>query len=208
MADYPNFAFDISFRDPTQRARTGRLSTPHGALDTPNFIFCATKAAIKGLTIAQMREAGADFILGNTYHLMIQPGAELVEAMGGLHAFTGWEGPMLTDSGGFQIFSMGYGSVADEIKGRKSSSAERTRSLLKITEDGAKFRSYRRRVEAVSRSGEVDGHPAPAGRRFHPAAGRMHPVQRTLGARRLHREVDGNEPSLGRPQSGGVPPQR
>jgi queuine tRNA-ribosyltransferase len=142
MADYPNFAFDISCRDPAHRARTGRLSTPHGALDTPNFIFCATKAAIKGLTIAQMREAGADFILGNTYHLMIQPGAELVEKMGGLHAFTGWDGPMLTDSGGFQIFSMGHGSVADEIKGRKTSSEDRTQSLLKITEDGAKFRSY------------------------------------------------------------------
>jgi queuine tRNA-ribosyltransferase len=139
---YPRFSFTISARDPISRARRGVLSTPHGSLETPNFIFCGTKAAIKGLTIAQMREAGADFILANTYHLMIQPGAELVERMGGLHRFTGWDGPMLTDSGGFQIFSMGHGSVADEIKGRRTTSGERQQSLLKITEEGAAFRSY------------------------------------------------------------------
>ena len=142
MPDYSNFSFQLHARDPASRARCGTLSTPHGSLDTPNFIFCGTKAAIKGLTIAQMREAGADFILSNTYHLMIQPGAELVEKMGGLHEFTGWDGPMLTDSGGFQIFSMGHGSVADEIKGRRTGSGERQKSLMKITEEGAAFRSY------------------------------------------------------------------
>jgi queuine tRNA-ribosyltransferase len=142
MPQYPNFSFTISARDAASRARRGTLSTPHGALETPNFIFCGTKAAIKGLTIAQVREAGADFILANTYHLMIQPGADLVEKMGGLHKFTGWDGPMLTDSGGFQIFSMGHGSVADEIKGRRTTSGERQQSLLKITEEGAAFRSY------------------------------------------------------------------
>ena len=90
----------------------------------------------------QVRNAGAEFVLANTYHLMIQPGAEIVEKMGGLHKFTGWNGPMLTDSGGFQIFSMGYGSVADEIKGRRTTSGEREKSLMKITEEGASFRSY------------------------------------------------------------------
>jgi queuine tRNA-ribosyltransferase len=142
MPDYANFSFTIPARDPGSRARCGTLATPHGSLPTPNFIFCGTKAAMKGLTIAQMREAGAHFMLSNTYHLMIQPGADLVEKMGGLHRFTGWDGPMLTDSGGFQIFSMGHGSVADEIKGRRTTSGERQQSLLKITEEGAAFRSY------------------------------------------------------------------
>jgi queuine tRNA-ribosyltransferase len=139
---YENFSFAISYRDPATRARCGTLSTPHGALDTPNFIFCGTKAAIKGLTIAQMREAGADFILANTYHLMIQPGAELVEKMGGLHKFMGWDGPMLTDSGGFQVFSMQFGVVADEVSGKVTADGMAKKSRLSITEEGAAFRSY------------------------------------------------------------------
>lgn len=72
----------------------------------------------------QMREAKTDIMLSNTYHLMIQPGADLIEKMGGLHKFTGWDGPMLTDSGGFQVFSMGNGSCADEIKGRNRTKRE------------------------------------------------------------------------------------
>jgi queuine tRNA-ribosyltransferase len=136
------FGFTITHRDLDSRARRGRLRTPHGEVQTPAFIFCATKAAIKGLTMGQMREAGAEIVLSNTYHLMIQPGADVVEALGGLQAMTGWHGPMLTDSGGFQIFSMGHGSVADEIKGRRSSNGGRATTLLKIEEEGATFRSY------------------------------------------------------------------
>ncbi len=135
------FQFGIIDRDPASRARTGRLSTPHGTIETPAFIFCATKAAIKGLTPRQMWQADSQIILSNTYHLMIQPGAERIEKAGGLHAFTGWDGPMLTDSGGFQIFSMGHGGVADEIKGR-GRVAEREKSLVEISEEGAVFRSY------------------------------------------------------------------
>lgn len=134
------FKFDITHRAPDSRARLGRLHTPHGAIDTPNFIFCGTKASIKGLSPAQMREARTDFILANTYHLMLSPGADVVEKMGGLHKFMGWDGPMLTDSGGFQIFSLGYGSVADEIKGRGQ--PQRPKTVLKITEEGAEFKSY------------------------------------------------------------------
>lgn len=139
--DYPGFKFEIEAADPSSRARTGRLTTPHGTIETPNYIFCGTKGAIKNLSPAHMREARTDIILSNTYHMMIQPGADLVEKMGGLHKFIGWDGPMMTDSGGFQIFSMGHGSVADEIKGRNRD-ARRDTSLLKITEEGAKFRSY------------------------------------------------------------------
>lgn len=140
MLTYPGFAFDITHRDPSSRARLGRLATPHGTIETPNYIFCGTKGAIKNLSPVQMREAKADIILGNTYHLMIQPGADLVEKMGGLHKFNRWDGPMMTDSGGFQIFAMGHGGVADEIKGRNQ--GKRDKSLMSVTEEGARFKSY------------------------------------------------------------------
>lgn len=134
------FAFDITHRAKDSRARLGRLATPHGTIDTPNFIFCGTKASIKGLSPKQMRDAGSDIILSNTYHLMLSPGPDLIAKMGGLHKFTGWDGPMFTDSGGFQIFSLGYGSVADEIKGKAN--RIRKKSILKISEQGAEFQSY------------------------------------------------------------------
>jgi len=140
MTTYPGFAFEITDRDPSSRARIGRYTTPHGTIETPNFIFCGTKASVKGVTPEQLRAEKTDIILANTYHLMIQPGADLVAKMGGLHRFMGWDGPMLTDSGGYQIFAMGHGSVADEVKGRRSTAREKT--LLKITEEGATFRSY------------------------------------------------------------------
>ena len=134
------FKFDILQRDSGSQARLGRLTTPHGSIETPNFIFCGTKASIKGLSPLQMREAKTDIILSNTYHLMLSPGADLIAEMGGLHKFMGWDGPMFTDSGGFQIFSLGYGSVADEIKGRGQ--RHRSKSILQISEEGAEFRSY------------------------------------------------------------------
>lgn len=121
-------------------ARLGQISTPHGIIETPNFIFCATKAAIKALSPSQMREAGTQIILSNTYHLMLQPGGDLVAKMGGLQKFTGWNGPMLTDSGGFQVFSLGHGSVASEIKGQRLN--HRPKTVLKIYEQGVLFRSY------------------------------------------------------------------
>ncbi len=143
MPTYPQFSFEILHKDPVSGARVGRLETPHGTIETPNYIFCGTKAAIKGVAPAQMREAQTDIILANTYHLMLQPGADLIEKMGGLHKFMGWDGPMLTDSGGFQVFSMGHGWCADEIKGRNKDKAEKGHnSLLEIREQGCTFRSY------------------------------------------------------------------
>lgn len=139
-SDYPGFSFKLTHRDPKSRARLGLLETPHGTIETPNFIFCGTKASIKGVNPHQVKEAGADIILANTYHLMLQPGADLVERAGGLHKFMGWDGPMLTDSGGYQVFAMGHGSVAEEIKGNRGGNVKKT--LLKITEEGAAFRSY------------------------------------------------------------------
>ncbi len=135
-----NFSFKYEYPNKQKKARLGELSTPHGIVQTPAFIFCATKAAIKGLHPEQMNEEGTQFILSNTYHLMLQPGPEVIQKAGGLHKFMGWDGPMLTDSGGFQIFSLGHGSVASEIKGKRFN--DRPKTLLKITEEGAKFRSY------------------------------------------------------------------
>lgn len=134
------FNFEIIHQSSTSKARLGKLTTPHGVVETPAFIFCATKAAIKGATPQQLRQENTQIILSNTYHLMLQPGPELMEKMGGLHTFMGWDGPMLTDSGGFQIFSLGHGSVAEEVKGRRHST--RPKSLLKIKEEGATFKSY------------------------------------------------------------------
>lgn len=140
MLTYPNFSFDIKHKDPKSRARIGTLKTPHGEIETPNYIFCGTKAAIKALSPAHMLEAKTDIILANTYHLMLQPGADLIEKMGGLHKFMQWDGPMLTDSGGFQVFSLGEGTMANEIKGKGK--GHDNKNLLSITEEGCVFRSY------------------------------------------------------------------
>jgi len=124
------------------RARIGTLQTPHGSIQTPAFIFCATKGAIKGVLPEQMVDAGTQIILSNTYHMMLQPGSDIVASMGGLHKMMNWDGPLFTDSGGYQIFSLGHGSVSDEIKGRRAQSPTRNRTLIKISEHGAAFRSY------------------------------------------------------------------
>lgn len=135
---YPNHQFNILKR--VGRARRGQIVTPHGVVETPNYIFCATRGAIRTATPQQVKEAGAQIILSNTYHMMISPGPEVVEKLGGLHGMMGWDGPMLTDSGGFQIFALGEGVDTDEIKARPKGG--KTRHILKITEEGAKFRSY------------------------------------------------------------------
>jgi queuine tRNA-ribosyltransferase len=96
--------FELLGRDGA--ARTGLLTTPHGAVRTPAFMPVGTAGAMKGMHWREVRDAGADIVLGNTYHLMLRPGAERVAALGGLQDFTGWKGPMLTDSGGFQVMSL------------------------------------------------------------------------------------------------------
>src|SRR4051812_26638176 len=87
-------------------ARRGRLHTPHGAVETPVFMPVGTQATVKGLTPHMLAEAGARIVLGNTYHLALRPGSELVAELGGLHRFMAWDGPILTDSGGFQVYSL------------------------------------------------------------------------------------------------------
>jgi queuine tRNA-ribosyltransferase len=104
------------------RARVGFLETPHGAAATPAFMPCGTKGAVKGLEPAELRAAGIEIVLSNTYHLALRPGPERVARLGGLHRFMGWDGPILTDSGGYQVFSL----------------AERRR----VTDDGVIFQSH------------------------------------------------------------------
>ncbi len=135
---YPHFSFD--YNTIFSKARLGTLNTPHGTVHTPNFIFCATKASIKAIPSYTMQELAAEIILANTYHLMLQPGSELIAQQNGIHSFMGWQKPMLSDSGGYQVFSMGYGSVSSEIK--KSANRSFPKSILSINEDGVYFKSY------------------------------------------------------------------
>ena len=135
------FSWKIDKQLKKNLARTGTISTPHGTIKTPAFIFCATKGALKSFSTSDAKKNNTQIILSNTYHLMLQPGGEIIAKHGGLHKFIGWNGPMLTDSGGFQIFSLGHGSVADEIKGRKSN-FKKNKTLININEEGAIFKSY------------------------------------------------------------------
>ena len=118
--------------------RLGTLSTPHGVVQTPEFVFCATKGAIKAVDSRTMEKIGAQIILSNTYHLSLSPGEELIHDQGGLHHFMNWNKPLMTDSGGYQIFAMGHGSVSGEIKGIRNVSP----TLLGVEEEGATFSSY------------------------------------------------------------------
>src|SRR5476651_941009 len=103
-------------------ARSGRLTTPHGVVRMPAFMPLATAGAMKGMHWREVRDAGTDIVLGNTYHLMLRPGAERIASLGGLQTFTGWQGPMLTDSGGFQVMSLAQ--------------------LRKVSESAVTFRSH------------------------------------------------------------------
>jgi queuine tRNA-ribosyltransferase len=136
-------AFEILATDPGSRARAGILRTAHGEIRTPAFVPLATKATVKGLFPAEVAALGYEIVLGNTFHLHLDPGDERIAAQGGLHRFMAWDGPIVTDSGGFQVFSMGHGTVADEIKGRAPSGSERAGRILAIEEQGVRYRSYR-----------------------------------------------------------------
>src|SRR6266699_5265802 len=116
-----SFSFEVSKTDPSG-ARRGCLTTPHGAIETPFFLPVGTQAAVKGLRNEALEELGAEIILANTYHLYLRPGHELVRKLGGLHKFMSWNRAILTDSGGYQVFSLS--------------------ELRKITDEGVRFRSH------------------------------------------------------------------
>ena len=132
--------FTVRTRSSDSLARTGTLHLVHGEVQTPAFVPLATRGAVKGLEAHEVAELGYELIFANTFHLMLAPGPELVAGFGGLHELMRWQRPIITDSGGFQVFSMGHGRVADEIKGRRRSEGEGR--ILSIDEDGVRFRSY------------------------------------------------------------------
>jgi queuine tRNA-ribosyltransferase len=129
--------FTIEARDGA--ARAGLVHTAHGDVRTPAFVPLASTATVKSLHAAEVAALGYDMVLGNTFHLFIQPEPDLVAEMGGLHEFMGWRRAIITDSGGYQVFSMGHGSVAEEIKRRRD---KRTSMIVAIEEEGVRFRSY------------------------------------------------------------------
>jgi len=138
-------SFDIRTRDAASFARTGTLRLHRGEVRTPAFVPLATKGVIKTLEVREAADLGFDMVLGNTFHLFLAPGHEVIARLGGLHSFMRWDRPVITDSGGFQVFSMGHGTVADEIKGRAPQAAaggERAGAILQIAEEGVSFRSY------------------------------------------------------------------
>jgi len=133
--------FEIIHESKKSRARVGRIHTPHGIIDTPGFVAVGTNGTLKSLDNETVNKIGLQLMFCNTYHLLLQPGPDVVKQGGGLHKFINRKNPIITDSGGFQVFSLAYGGVASELK---SSGAKKTDgSVLKITEEGALFRSYR-----------------------------------------------------------------
>lgn len=115
-------AFDVIEKDDSCAARRGKLVTAHGVVETPVFMPVGTKGTVKAMTPVELKELECSIILSNTYHLITRPGTDILEKMGGLHRFMGWDGPILTDSGGFQVFSLG--------------------AMRKITQDGVEFQSH------------------------------------------------------------------
>ncbi len=136
-----SFHFEILHKSTKSRARVGRIHTPHGIINTPSFVAVGTNSTIKALDSKTVDELGLELLFCNTYHLMLQPGSETVKKSGGLHTFMNRRQPIITDSGGFQVFSLAYGTVTSELKssGKKQSESH----VLKITDDGVLFRSYR-----------------------------------------------------------------
>jgi queuine tRNA-ribosyltransferase len=138
--------FTVRTRCPCSLGRSGTLHLAHGEVRTPAFVPLATRGVVRTLEPRDVYALGYEMVLGNTFHLFLAPGPELVHKLGGLHRFMRWERPIITDSGGFQVFSMGHGGVADEIKGRgqagRATGRESTGTILAIEEDGVRFRSY------------------------------------------------------------------
>ena len=134
--------FSVRTRCSEPLARTGTLHLAHGDVRTPAFVPLATRAAVKTVEPHEVAALGYELVLGNTFHLFLTPGPELIEKLGGLHEFMRWERPIITDSGGFQVFSMGHGGVADEIKGRRRGGERSDGAILSIDEAGVRFRSY------------------------------------------------------------------
>jgi len=140
-------SFVVTARMPDGRGRVGLLRTPHGDIATPAFIPVGTRASVKAVLPESMRELGAQALLANAYHLYLQPGADIVDAAGGLGAFMNWSGPTFTDSGGFQVLSLGVGFkkiLAMDVQGRERDDvvAPGKDRLAHVDDDGVTFKSH------------------------------------------------------------------
>lgn len=136
-----SFFFEVVHRSKKSRARVGRIHTSHGIIDTPNFVPVGTNATLKALDSHTVSELDVQLMFCNTYHLMLHPGTDTVKRAGGLHRFIHRSRPIITDSGGFQVFSLAYGTVHDELKSRGTK--KQNGSVLSISDEGVLFRSYR-----------------------------------------------------------------
>ena len=146
--------FDVLKKLPRKLGRAGVLTTPHGSIETPSFVTVGTKATVKALTPVQLREVGVQVVLANTYHLYLEPGEEIIKEAGGLHAFMNWNGPTITDSGGFQVFSLGdaFGGSISKFADKKEESDKpmiydkdfslKQARLARIDEEGVTFTSH------------------------------------------------------------------
>ncbi len=143
-----DFSFSITHRSSDSSARVGVIHTPHGDIQTPAFIVGGTQATVKAMTNEMVKEIGGQAVLANTYHLMLRPGADIVEQAGGLAKFMNWQGPTFTDSGGFQVFSLGMAykkgidAVAHSQKGDANKAKASSKQLAKVDDDGVSFSSH------------------------------------------------------------------
>ena len=135
--DPARLRFEIQARDGD--ARAGLIHLAHGTVETPAFVPLATKGSVRGLSSSEVAGLGYEMILGNTFHLHLAPGEELIAELGGLHRFMGWDRSIITDSGGFQVFSLAHGGIADEIKGRRGN--VQGGAKVEISEEGVAFQS-------------------------------------------------------------------
>lgn len=140
--------FEIKTRLDGTLARTGVISTPHGQIKTPAYIAGGTNATVKAMTVEQIRETGAQAVLANTYHLMLRPGADILRKAGGIHKFMNWQAPTFTDSGGFQVFSLGMAykkgidATSHTEKGSSNLARHSKNQLAKVGDDGVWFKSH------------------------------------------------------------------
>jgi queuine tRNA-ribosyltransferase len=135
------FRFELIHTSKRSRARLGRIHTPHGIIDTPNFVAVGTNGTLKAVDNTMVNNLGLQLMFCNTYHLMVHPGVDTVKNAGGLHQFINRPYPIITDSGGFQVFSLAYGTVKEELKSKGIK--RHTEAVLSISEEGVLFRSYR-----------------------------------------------------------------
>lgn len=137
-----SFSFQVIKQARNSQARLGKINTPHGVIDTPVFMPVGTQATVKAVLPEQIKEMGAQIILGNTYHLYLRPGHDLIKEFGGLRKFMNWHGPMLTDSGGFQVFSLGRSASDRHFSKDEANDPVRETKLAKVSAEGVEFQSH------------------------------------------------------------------